>query len=66
MRLFAENTDVDRHNAESLTNLGNPITCIRAINSLSRANSMDPEKIRGLVNSLYLAVGADVNLASNI
>ena len=42
VRLFAENTDVDRHNAESLSKLGNPITCIRAINSSSRAKSMDP------------------------
>ena len=66
VRLFAENTDVDRHNAESLSKLINLITCIRAINSSSRAKSIYPEKFRGLVNSLYLAVGADVNLTSNI
>ena len=63
---FAENAEVDHYNAEMLNNKENPITRILAINSSSRGKSMDFDKFRGLENSLYLAVGAQVNLTSNI
>uniref|UniRef100_M4BGT7 Uncharacterized protein n=1 Tax=Hyaloperonospora arabidopsidis (strain Emoy2) TaxID=559515 RepID=M4BGT7_HYAAE len=37
VRLFTENAEVDRHNAEKLNKIGNPITLLMAINR-RRAN----------------------------
>ena len=65
MRLSAENAGVDRYNAEKLSKIGNPITRIVAINSSSRGSSMTSDNFRGLKNSLYLAVEAQVNLTFN-
>ena len=66
MRLFTENAEVDRYNAEKLNKIVNPITRIMAINNSSRERSMTSDKFRGLENSLNLAVGAPMNLTCNI
>ncbi|RMZ95107.1 ATP-dependent DNA helicase PIF1, partial [Brachionus plicatilis] len=65
-RLFLENEKVDQYNNKKLTELNMPIFCSKAINVPESVKKNDSDQLNGLVNLLYLAIGCNVTLTSNI
>jgi hypothetical protein len=64
--LFATNEAVNRRNYFKLPQLQMPITLLRSVNVPSSGKSKPSDQFRGLEVELYLAIGAQVTLTSNI
>ncbi len=64
--LFATNEAVNRRNYFKLPQLQMPITLLRSVNMPSRDKSKPSDQFRGLEVQLYLAIGAQLTLTSNI
>jgi hypothetical protein len=65
-RLYCDNKAVEKHNAEELRKLHNPILVVNAINSRPQIKNSSSEIFSCIPNTIYLCVNAKVNLTTNI
>ena len=66
IRLYSDNQSCNDYNSQKLIELKSPITCIHSINTPARMKLLNDDNFSGLTKRLYIAIGAKINLTSNI
>lgn len=63
--MYTTNKEVRIYNTNILRKIS-PVTVLKAVNRPSSARSLSIEALRGLQNELFLAVGAEISLTTNM
>lgn len=66
IRLYSTNIEVNTRNVRKLEELGSPITVLKAVHNENKARSFDSDIFRGLENEIYISIGAEISLTSNL
>ncbi len=64
-RIFNDNENVDNYNIQQLKKCNKPVALLKALNSGPRGKIASSQQFGGLVNSIYVCVGALVSLTNN-